>query len=187
MEEQGGGEPCAWILKPPYGSHSKFFHYTVSSLEIAIARLQHIVDVMNDGNMFIIPYMMMQRALSNRKEYKIVLHNGVAQYISSQNGSNTSGHAFGTVRRRKAFAEKALQILKNNCPEAEVDGLVRVDIMSRGKSESEWAVNEFETYGAGIFGKGVDSSNAFLRTYWTQKFAYFLYLLLTEHKLGRIF
>jgi hypothetical protein len=84
--------------------------------------------------------------------------------------------SFGDAQERMSFAEAALQRLHCNCPEAAVDGMVRVYIMCSGSS---WVVVEFETYGAGIYGKRVAETESFMRSFWTQKFAFFLYQLLT--------
>lgn len=61
--------------------------------------------------------------------------------------SKTTGISFQDKSIRFEFARSAIQKLREKCPEALVDGLVRVDIMVN--DNGSMIVNEFESLEAG--------------------------------------
>ena len=124
-----------------------------------------------------IPYTMVQPRLTNRKEYKVVVLNGVASHIIPQcaNGISCEGSAFrcasaGDVMK---FAEMAVLCLSRHCPGSQADGLIRVDVMET--KHGNLIVNEFESleavyetpHNAGAEVEG--HLKLFLMAYWVRK------------------
>jgi hypothetical protein len=124
-----------------------------------------------------IPYTMVQPRLTNRKEYKVVVLDGVASHIIPQcaNGISCEGSAFryasaGDVMK---FAEMAVLCLSRHCPGSQVDGLIRVDVMET--KHGNLIVNEFESleavyetpHNAGAEVEG--HVKLFLMSYWVRK------------------
>ena len=91
----------------------------------------------------------------NNREYKIVCLNIKAFRINSFENYGGKGKAYSdeNMQRRMKFAEDAIQMLKAACPEASVDGLVRVDIFEM--SDGPLVVNEFESFEA-LFQNGTE-------------------------------
>ena len=88
---------------------------------------------------------MIQPKLSNRKEYKVIVLNGIASHILPQkaNGITCPGRAFASKQELFLFAESAVRCLKQNRPGSLVEGLMRVDIMQNCRGNM--VVNEFES------------------------------------------
>jgi len=68
-------------------------------------------------------------------------------------GGKGKAYSDENMQRRMKFAEDAIQMLKAACPEAIVDGLVRVDIFEM--SDGRLVVNEFESFEA-LFQNGTE-------------------------------
>jgi hypothetical protein len=169
------GRSRLWIMKAPYCSNKRFFQRTVSSGAAVIAHMRTVArHITEDGKCLKIPYMMLQPALTNRKEYKVILHDGVAQYISSVNSQH--GHAFNK-EGLLPFAEHALAKLRQACPEGMINanGMVRVDIMERDEPLNgvSFVVNEFESLTARFNGKHESETMGFLRDYWREQLQHF--------------
>jgi hypothetical protein len=117
---------------------------------------------------------MLQPALTNRKEYKVILHDSVAEYISSVNSQH--GHAFNK-ECLLPFAEHALAKLRQTCPKGMINanGMVRVAIMERDEPLNgvSFVVNEFESLTARFNCKHESETMGFLRDYWRAQLQHF--------------
>lgn len=83
--------------------------------------------------------------MANRKEVRVALFDGKAQYIVSLNRYKSVGHKMTMINEQtlKIFAEDAVEALKQSCKSAICDGLIRVDIFQ--SLTGELKVNEFES------------------------------------------
>ena len=119
-----------------------------------------------------LPYLMVQPCLKNRMEYKVLVQSKRARYVTDSlhttAGSKTA--SFCSLRNPDCllqFAESAVLTLEQNCPEADLDGTVRVDIMQR--SNGLTVVNEFESLEACIFSKNparLAAAKSEQKNYW---------------------
>lgn len=126
----------------------------------------------------------MQNCLQKRTEYKVVLHNKVAQYVNFD--SKTNGQ-FAPTRDIMKFAERAVQALSERCPGCILDGLVRADIMATASvvdnttspPTKRMVLNEFENLDARFFGGAneMNSTQTFLHNYWMEKLREYVALL----------
>jgi hypothetical protein len=90
-------------------------------------------------------------------------------------GGKEKAYSDENMKRRMKFAEDAIQMLKATCPEAIVDGLVRVDIFET--SDGRLVVNEFESFEA-LFQNGTEDDfliESFLVKYWFHKIKMFIF------------
>ena len=87
---------------------------------------------------------MVQATMANKKEYKVVLFNKEARYISVL-PCNTNGTAFSQKPHAKlmSFAMDAVKELASVYPNALVDSLMRVDVFQT--KTGTLVVNEFES------------------------------------------
>jgi hypothetical protein len=91
-------------------------------------------------------YVFLQPKLKYNVEYKVVLIEERAQFLSLTKGLKRDGAPSPDKKNLYLFAESALQELKKVCPAAILDGLVRVDIFV---VNGYFVVNEFESLEAG--------------------------------------
>ncbi len=105
----------------------------------------------------ILPYVMLQPRMFNRKEYKVIVINGTASYVS--HCTLTCGRAFSESPHTSLFnfAERAVSELALRCPCSMINrGVVRVDIfMTQSKN---MVVNEFESLEADRLGSAHGST-----------------------------
>ena len=168
-------EDYGWFVKAPWTTNGGFAKHakTIDEvfLKLRLAAKEFGADENNRAKS-IIPYVMIQPCMRNRREYKIVCLNRVPIYITSY--SKKSGRAFGTVEEKLAFAKLAIEILGKRIPFALLDGLIRVDIFINAKGEM--VVNEFEGFEAGYAdGKHDLTVEEFLSEYWEKKILKFVY------------
>lgn len=115
--------------------------------------------------------------MHNRKEYKVVVLDGVPKYVAkigcdkkSKGGIN---QAFSQYPHTELmlFAGDMVQKMKENCPNVICDGLFRVDIFQ--KLDGALVVNELESLEANYGGvRSVEEILAvipFLVEYWKEK------------------
>ena len=174
---QNNQESCMrWIVKGPYTTHgndrwimrtSKIFkslEYAVDEI-ICILENKTITGISDVDLHGILPYVMLQPHMDNVKEKKVVVLNGKAAYIAQS--SHTGKQFTKSNEEVMIFAENAVQHLKEACPSAIIDYLVRVDIFQN--KDGELKVNEFESVEANYNGadnkKNCVASN-FLYKYW---------------------
>jgi hypothetical protein len=76
-------EGCGWILKAPFVTNSMHFQSFFTEPEEILWRLELVSKaVFEVRKCYIIPYMILQPRMLNRKEYKVVLLNGKASHIA---------------------------------------------------------------------------------------------------------
>jgi hypothetical protein len=136
INNEGNG----WVVKHPFVTVHEGMKFCTTHDEIR-ERLA-IVSSVFAGRL---PYTMIQPKLSNRKEYKAIVLNGIASHILPQkaNGISCPGLAFSSKKELFLFAESAVRCLKQNRPGSLVEGLMRVDIMQNCRGNM--VVNEFES------------------------------------------
>jgi hypothetical protein len=119
-----------------------------------------------------VSYAIVQPCMWNRKEYKVVVLGGVAQYIAKIE-SKPGGQRSFSLRPHTAlfaFAENAVKALGRDCPSSLSDGILRVDIFQT--FDGRLVVNEFEsleacTYSTSITKQAVAES--WMVDYWNSK------------------
>jgi hypothetical protein len=133
-------EGNGWVVKHPFVTVHEGMKFCTTHDQIR-ERLA-VVSSLFAGRL---PYTMIQPKLSNRKEYKVIVLNGIASHILPQkaNGISCPGLAFSSKKELFLFAESAVRCLKQNRPGSLVEGLMRVDIMQ--SSGGNMVVNEFES------------------------------------------
>jgi hypothetical protein len=136
FREHNEGSGC--VVKMPYTTNREFCHFAksedvlIGTIRLAISRYTGIM-----------PYVMVQPCMVNPRETKVVCWNGVAKWIA-HNGS-TRGKSISKFPHAELFrfVEMAIAELKQQCPAAIVNGLVRVDVFKN--AQSSYVVNEFES------------------------------------------
>jgi len=119
-----------------------------------------------------LPYVMLQRRLIFNIEYKVVLFNGFARFVSSSKGSRDPERPKLNQYDLRKFAETAIRTLQAVVPHCIADGLVRVDVFT--DTAQGMVVNEFESLEANWHvnrDSDVNAMNADLITYWTTRFS----------------
>jgi hypothetical protein len=179
-------EGCGWVLKAPFVTNSQHFFYFISDPEEVLWRLQLVSAAVYDAkSCYVIPYMMLQPRMQNRKEYKVVLLDGKASHIAVVNKSHRGSIAYSSHPHSRlfAFAESAVSMLKNAKPYAILDGLVRVDVFETQEKEimvdkngneitqKRWVINEFESIEAQFTSNARNDAfvYSFLYDYWFAK------------------
>ena len=150
---------CSLVVK---GSHTTnkaclFFRNDPDSIMDSLHRMFASEKLPRDA------YLMVQYRYLNRREYKVVVFNGVVQYITIPTGKSCSSFstvATGIVQpliardlndRLKLFAKSAVDLFRIRCPYTNLAGLCRVDIMQSCESDGfALRVNEFESLEAAI-------------------------------------
>ena len=124
-------------MKTPFttNGHNKRFAY---SLEDIINKIANQYEALKE----VVPYTMVQPTMTNKKEYKVVLFNGEARYISTVS-PNSKGTAFSSKPELMNFAVEVLKEFGSACPNALVDSLMRVDIFQT--MTGKLVVNELES------------------------------------------
>jgi len=167
--EEGAG----WIVKGPYTTNKKCRRFAPTLHEVF-----HSIDIISrkygpddERQHAIIPYVMIQPCMANRLEYKAVVLNGKALHVKPTG----EGKSFGDKKSRLKFAEDAVRLLKENCPAALLDGLVRVDFFENAKGL--WVVNEFESLEARYESTAENDVivEDFLIQYWCRYIMQFVY------------
>lgn len=169
-------ENNGWIVKLPYTTNGR--PWICRSANDVIAAISSYGERVFSGELRDIPYCMIQPRMENNFECKVVCFNMQPLFISERK----RGYGKSFVPKNKsgtssvlAFAGEAIRLLKQRCPAALVDGLVRVDIFrtcaARG---SKFVVNEFESLEAQYASKsGVEEAdlNDRLVKYWADTIA----------------
>jgi hypothetical protein len=173
---EANNEGNGWIVKLPYVTNSRV--RVCKSIEAILLAIEGIRNRVFNGDMPDIPYVMIQPRMANNYEYKIVCFNMVPQYIGMTKKGYGRAFAKGPESRAAimAFAGHAARSLHMRCPEAIVDGLLRVDIFitcpSRG---SRFIVNEFESVEADFSNCDHNMHSQMcskVSRYWHNKIAY---------------
>jgi len=135
-----------WVVKAPYTTNCDFIRYcrTVPAVILAVATAQRrFEDLM--------PYVMIQPRMTNRREEKVVLVNGKPFYIADKAMNRGTGLLFASQDQLFEFAVDAVRLLKQRDPAFQSKGLVRVDIFCN--AEGKLLVNEFESLEAVYYKK----------------------------------
>jgi hypothetical protein len=183
---QANNENCGWVLKAPFVTNSMHFLSFFSEPEDVLRKLELVSESMFQAmDCYVIPYLILQPRMQNRKEYKVVLLNGSVSHIAVVAGSHVGSKAYSKASHTRLFdfAEKALKVLKEVSPQTISDGLVRVDIFETQSVETftdefgkegkrnRWVVNEFESLEAQFTGSAKNEAcvYGFLHNYWKRK------------------
>ena len=116
---------------------------------------------------------MVQHTVMDNREIRIVCVNGKAKFIATIGSESRRARRRGQTRVVETgelfkFAEKAIMVLKRQCPSAIVDGVVRVDVMIL--QSGDLVVNELESMEAECPSRKnslVQELNDFRMGYWT--------------------
>jgi len=134
-----------WMLKLGFVTNS-FHSRSAKNYEEILQHLKHYSKVLYG----IYPYVMLQPYLLNRKEYKVVVFDGKAQYIAaSAKHRGEKSFAKDNMESLLNFAEYAVMMLKEKTDDVDCEGLIRVDIMQ--SNSHDMIVNEFESLEACIW------------------------------------
>lgn len=143
-------DESGYVVKMPYTTNSEFVKFARDYTQV----LQHI-ELAARKYAERVEYVMVQPCMKNRKEYRVVVLGGRAQYLADVQqkacGSATrqfSEHPHGALF---GFAENAVLALRTYCPESISDYVMRVDIFQR--SDNRLVVNEFESLEACVYHK----------------------------------
>jgi hypothetical protein len=179
-------EGCGWVLKAPFVTNSMHFLYFLKEPDDIVWKLELVSRaVFEEEKCYVIPYMMLQPRMQNRKEYKVVLLNGERKHIFYDRSQRRDCGAFSkeSPNRLFEFAQNALHLLRKARPHAILDYLVRVDVFETQEKETytnedgkvsirnRWVVNEFESLEAQFSSSGDNDSEVykFCNDYWLAK------------------
>jgi hypothetical protein len=171
---QENDEGCGWVLKAPFTTNCQFIRFCKDKVAIA-----NVIGLATEKYLYILPYVMLQACMKNRKEYKVVVINQKALYLANHHRKVGTSYSKYPHTALLNFAENAVASLKLNCPSTITDGLVRVDIFKN--AYDKLVVNEFESLEACYYNKKDSSFNSeadvstFLReNYWKNKLEEFV-------------
>ena len=161
-------ESAGWWMKVAFTTHN--LHYRGHSYQTWASVMEELRRIKNTDpplrDMF--PYMMLQPMVPKNKECKVILHNGAPQYFHALANSNRSPKLkTPEAERMFAFAKHARDTLAARCPHANMDGLVRIDIMVL--PGDLLVVNEIEGIDSNYSCKNIarqDSTMTFLFNNW---------------------
>lgn len=161
-----------WVLKLPYTTNKqgRWFLSTSEKLIDWAKSMYNEMKRVETTKFYGIPYMLIQPRLENMKEIKVALINGQNPVVVSS-FTRKYGRKFAEFDDICKFASYAWKRLADACPEAIIDGLVRIDVMSyRGRL----VVNEFESLEADFnvadrYDKSEREIVNFLTSYWGNK------------------
>jgi hypothetical protein len=132
----------------------------------------------------LLPYVIIQPCLHNRREMKVVCFGGRPLYVSTSSAKRSSDGINRSIPNKPheklfKFVEHAMHCYLTHCPYAILDGLFRVDVMQT--KDGEYVVNEFESLEAAYYKGDYEEAlvHTFLEKYWFEK----LTSLSTEHAL----
>jgi predicted RNase H-like HicB family nuclease len=154
-------EEDGFVIKKPFVTNSYYIECrTVDDVFSAIKSLE-------DNHCAVPPYVMLQPKMKNNCEYKVVCWNMEAKYVALTKRGYGTAFAKGKVADLLEFANSAIRQLKQECPCAIVDGLIRVDIFET--AAKKFIVNEFEGLEARYCtkrGKSEMEISDNIRAYW---------------------
>jgi hypothetical protein len=139
----------------------------------ACSTVEDIERILRGSYTISMPYVMLQPKMRNNFEYKVICWGMTA--ISVCISKRGYGRAFANSDEGKAklldFANSAVLHLKENCPHAIVDGLIRVDIFQTADDPPRLIVNEYEGMEARYCTSGKNSKIEMeishnMRAYW---------------------
>lgn len=150
-----------WILKTPYSTNGVNKMLLKNRKDV----FKKLKDACEGNLSLCYPYVLIQPKVVDFEELRVVFNNQKPQYLYSPPflDKKPPENIDGLI----PFAEEALNILKQRCPQVIVDGLVRVDVFYfkncyQGKS---FFINEFESLEA-CHSSPHGCSNDFLVQYW---------------------
>jgi hypothetical protein len=130
----------------------------------------------NNSLFQIIPYVIIEACMQNRREYKVVIFDETVQYLSCNPKQAKPNKSFSKKPHKALFefAHQAVQDLKRSCPEFISDGLVRVDIFQ--DKYGDLVVNEFESLEATYYSLSIEDMllKEKLTDYWISKIQSFV-------------
>ena len=179
-------EGRGWVLKAPFVTNSMHFLSFITNPEDVLWKLDLVTkSVFQEKTCYVIPYMMLQPRMINRKEYKVVLLNGRRSHIVKPCSTHKDCKAYSKFPHDRLFelVENAVTLLGKAQPHAILDGLVRVDIFETQEKDiyvdesgaeglrNRWVVNEFESIEAQFTSTATNDARVFdfLNNYWFEK------------------
>lgn len=162
VHDEGHG----WILKLPFITNSEGLKFCRSHIEVLQEARRHATTF---GHRM--AYSLLQPCLANRKEYKVVLFDGVASYVADINQRKTLGKSFSTSPHSelKCFAEKVCEVFESRCDDALIQPILRVDVM---ESKNGLVVNELESLEACFYSKHFDRyelpATDYIHAFWSR-------------------
>ena len=152
-EDIGNG----WVVKAPFTTNSHGVRFCSASSGDAVWRtIQALSTLMGS----IVPYVILQPRLRNKKEYRFLCLDGKVVYKVLKNADSSKGTSFAGAHD---FAQSALLTLSERVPSCMSRFMVRVDVM---ELDGKLVVNEFESFEALFTGKGEHATVMFLSEFW---------------------
>jgi hypothetical protein len=162
-------------MKAPYTANNMHYHgRTLKTLQEIIHELKAAIDK-EIGSTF--PYLILQPTIPNRKEYKVILHDGTCKYFNQLGDNKYYSPRLNSPAAKEVmqFAELVYNTIKQRQTIDQrliLDGLFRIDIM---KLETEsgghniFVVNELEGVDSNYSSKDPvheASTRTFLQQHW---------------------
>jgi hypothetical protein len=160
------GNNIFW-LKVAYTANN--LHYRGRAHASFNSLIEELLRVHKAGLKAVFPYMMLQPAIPDSTETKVIMHNGVPRYFFVMGENTNASPPLDSPEGIRMFAYATLvhKTLADRCPHAILDGLARVDIMKL--ADNTLVVNEVEGVDSNYSSK--DHRNQcetvqFLENYW---------------------
>lgn len=158
-----------WFLKAPYVANNMHFRgHSYASLQALLTSIRGAIERRVQD---IFPYLMLQPTIPERKEAKVIMHNGVCQYFSKHSSKCLRPEEETQVAEFFKFAKSAYDALAESIPQCITNrpGLVRIDIMKlECRGVKRLVVNEVEGIDSNYSGSGDQehSSGTFIENFW---------------------
>lgn len=167
MEKNKLGNDCRWMIKLPYKTNQTYYPVS-SNIKSIKSRLKSLSKKYSG----VIPYVFMQRCLTNKMEKKVVCLNEAREvpmyFAHIDRGSKGRNPINMPESTFFDFASLAIKTAKRNCPDLLCDGILRIDIMYCPILHRLF-VNEFESLEAMFTGDGEREVSGFLTRYHYHK------------------
>jgi hypothetical protein len=136
---------CGWFLKAPYTANNLF--YRGHSFPDFKSVLEEINSAFKRGVGDVFPYLLLQPTIPNRREYKVIIHDGECKYFH-QRGANSyySPRLNSPVALQvMGFAKLVYDTLASKTDCCILSGLMRIDVMRiTHRNINKLVVNEIE-------------------------------------------
>ena len=166
-----------WFLKAPYTTNNLHFKgRSYSDVQLLISRVLELFSSNSSSESIrkTFSYLILQPTVPNRKEFKVIMHNGVCEYYmnTSQNKHYSPNKNSIQYVAGFEFAYNVFNELKKNLPHSIINGLIRIDFMKLENDKGEiekYLLNEIEGIEADYGSANIleqNQTDLFLIEYW---------------------
>jgi len=161
---------AGWYIKVPYTANG--LHYHNRSYNNLAEIIKEVNSAIGKNLKEIFPYLLLQPTIPNKKEYKVIMFDGIPQYFHQRNASlyYSPRHGSDAAVEVMNFAKDVYHALYSRTTNIILSGLIRMDIMRvKTDLESRLVINEVEGIDSAYYAKDYEkeiSAKVFIRKHW---------------------